>query len=347
MRDWISRLGLVCVIAAVAASPAHVLGQSGKTYEVRRPPQSSPPPIEVQPGEIDFADVMPESHNITSVTLVNRGTEPLKVTDIRTSCNCTTTDLPTRVLMPGEPVQMEAALDADKFMGKMRRNIVIFCEGYAQPKQIYVNCWVNYGVRTIVRYDPPGQFRTGEMSLESADGTPFTVLAANGEAPVFADGFDPTTDEPRASYTLRVDLASIPESDLPKWYLVETDHPTAPVIDVRVMGVEQERTRRPWHVSHERLLLWRLSPGTSTEKTITLQNLLGSPLDIIDDISCDDPRVQVDVLGMTITSSGLKVRLRVRPDVEYRGLINARLTIEARDHREVIDLIGRVAEAGS
>ncbi|MCA9309703.1 MAG: DUF1573 domain-containing protein [Phycisphaerales bacterium] len=340
----IGAIGSAVILAAATAGPGvgMAAAQSGPTYEVRRPPQSSPPPIEVIPEEVAFGDVMPESHSTMAVTLVNTGPDPLKITDIRTSCNCTTTDLPTRLLMPNEPVTMQASLAADKFMGKMRRNIVIFCEGYAQPRQIYVTCWVNYGVRTIVRYEPEGQYRIGEMSLEAVDGEPFTVLAANGERPVFADGFDPARDDPRAAYTLKVDLSGIAESDLPKWYLVETDHRTAPVIDVRVMGVEQERTRRPWQVSHERVLLWRLAPGASEDVTLTLQNLLGSPLDVIEDISCDNPDVEVELLGMMVAAEGTKVRLRVTPSSDLRGLVQARVSITARKHTETFDMFGQV-----
>ena len=328
--------------ATLLLAPMSALAQSGQTYEVRRPPQATPPPIQATPEEVEFNDVMPESANTMAVTLVNTGTEALEVLSVRTSCNCTTTDLPTKILLPGEPVTMQATLDADRFMGKVRRNIAIFCKGYSQPKQVFVSCWVNYGVRATVRYDTESNYRKGVLTLEDPDGTPFSVLSTNGQTPVFADGFDPATDAPRGTYQLQIDMSDIPDEELPTWYLVETDHPTAPVIDIRVMGNDPPRVRRPWQISDARILLWRLKPGESTEVEFILRNLVGDPLTIIEKITFSDPGVEVAMQGMTTSPEGLTVRMRVSPDPGYSGVIDGTLAITAQGHRETVDLIGAV-----
>lgn len=174
-------------------------------------------------------------------------------------------------IQPGESITIELELDANSATGATLRYIMALIEGYTQPVQLIVQADVNYGVRTSVTYDPPDQARTADIELRSTDeSVPFTVISAGGMAPKFLDGFDPVKDEPRTHYTIRQDFSMYSAEQLPRWFIIETDHPTAAVIDVPVPNYElnPELLRHRFNLSESRLVLGRMEAGESVQRTV-------------------------------------------------------------------------------
>ena len=92
----------------------------------------------------------------------------------------------------------------------------------------------SYAVRTIPIYIDAftnAADISGMVQLQSVDGRPFTVLSVDGQTPVMAN---PGEQVPQTSQQVRYDLSSYECSRMPKWLLIETDHPDAALLDMRV-----------------------------------------------------------------------------------------------------------------
>jgi len=71
----------------------------------------SAPRISVDESEVDFG-VAAEGAFITHrFVLANVGDETLEISDVLTTCGCTTATLSTRILQPGESIELKAILD--------------------------------------------------------------------------------------------------------------------------------------------------------------------------------------------------------------------------------------------
>jgi rhodanese-related sulfurtransferase len=75
--------------------------------------------------EYDFGAVL-EGYSVSHVfVLQNVGDSTLEIVRVRTSCGCTTTDLATRFLEPGESVDLEVLLDTAGFGGSISKSIYV------------------------------------------------------------------------------------------------------------------------------------------------------------------------------------------------------------------------------
>lgn len=313
-----------------------------------RPAQSAAPaatiPVRVDPPNIDLGDMMPETKKSGEVFIFNLSDRPMNILDVKSTCNCTVPELPSRVIEPRAGIPLKATFESPIFMGPVRRNVYVFIEGYPQPLKIDVDARVNYGVRPLVKYKPEGQHRYGEFSLEDIAGRPFRVVSANFRPPVFLDGFDPAKDPPRSKYLIEVDLRSIPEDQMPKWFLIELDHPTAAVIDMRIM---QDPSRPkppagPWQLSHERALLWNMKPGESKEIGVTLKNLNPSLPADVSDVKVNNDAVAASWVRFEQTAEGPKAIFRVTPKPGLTGVVFSTISLTCQGSSQSFDVIGRV-----
>lgn len=68
-------------------------------------------------------------HNIPAeleFTFTNSGTEPLIITNIRTSCGCTAADYPRTPIEPGETATITGSFNA-KTLGRFQKSITVIC----------------------------------------------------------------------------------------------------------------------------------------------------------------------------------------------------------------------------
>lgn len=320
------------------------LPKRGPTWEVRIPPKVGPPPIRIDPPIADFGDLRPQEKHSALFHLTNDGDSPVEFGEVRSTCWCATGRLSATKLEPGESATLEATLDAGPEPIALDRAVWVFAKGYSQPAEFRLLAQVNYGIRWHIEFLPPDQTREGAVQLESVNGRPFRVLAANFARPEFLDGFNPEHDEPRDSYVIRFTLGPPGVGSTPEWYLVETDHPDSPVIDLPVESEEGERRAlRLWSAADRRVMLGLMRAGEMVERTILLRGLGENPLHILQDLRLDPPEAaEVTPLGMEASEEGLRLRLRITPRAGQEGLFYAALIVRAKDHEEQVRLMGRV-----
>lgn len=110
---WMKRFSGVFVMALVASAGTAWGQDAGK------PTIFSPEPV------YDFGDRDNEQDVKHEFTIVNLGTAPLEIRDVRTSCGCTVAELKKRVLQPGEETQIGSTLKLSGRQGPQNRTITV------------------------------------------------------------------------------------------------------------------------------------------------------------------------------------------------------------------------------
>lgn len=332
--------------AAVAQQPAGTPDKP-RTWEQRVPPKAAPAAIRIEPEAFEAGDMKPSEKRTATFQLTNISDALMQIEDVRSTCWCAAGELSGRSLAPGETVTMEATLEAPPEPGAVDRAIYIYATGYAQPAVLPLRADVNYGIRTRIEYDSEEQTRLGIVHLESVDGRAFSMISTNFKSPVFVDGFDPSKDEPRAMYTIRLDLSHEPAGMLPPWFIVETDHADSPVIDLPVVPEGEEvRRLRPWIVSTGRVMLGQMAQGQTRDFEVTLRGVREDPLNCIEVLSIEPDTERVALMGMEPAADGMRARFRVSSAPGRQGLLFAKLTIQVHGHDESLYVLGRVAPSG-
>lgn len=333
--------------AAPAPAPGTPVGP-----EVKR----EPPPLNADPNIMNLGFLEPETTKVGKTTLKNTGAEPLTIRSVSSSCSCTIPkDLSGTVLKPGETVELEASLKAGKFPGPMQRAVRVFVDGYGVPIQVWVNADVSYGVRSMPTFVDCFQTTKGRIDIEATDGQKFTILSVNGEPPKF-DGFDPAKDEPATKYTLAYDYSDQIKEDptkLPKWWLVETDHPKAPVVDLRVIHPaiiepQQAKPNAPWSLMEDRVLIGAMKAGEAKEFTFTLHRNAATPEDpkwagSKPDVKAESGNLAFETLSVDEQSDGIHIKMKVTAKETVKpGLVMERAEIAWKDNTGKIWMFGRV-----
>lgn len=347
-------------VQPVRVDPTAAPAQAGVPVgpEIKR----EPPPLQAEPNTINMGFLEPETQKTGKVSLKNTGTEPVTIRSVSSSCSCTIPkDISNTVLKPGESVDLEASLKAGKFPGPMQRAVRVFVDGYAVPVQVWVNADVSYGVRAMPTYVDCFQTSKGKIEVEATDGKAFKIISVNGNTPTF-DGHDPAKDEPRTKYTLTYDYTDVIKADpkgLPDWWLIETDHEKAPVVDMRVIHPikvdpkKQPTGREPWNLMEDRVLLGAVPAGPEKEFHVSLHPNRSVP---------EDPAnagtkpvltftsatwATVEVLDASETSEGISIKAKIKvKESAPAGLMNEEMKIAWKGHEATVRVFGRIMPGG-
>ncbi len=88
--------------------------------------QPKGPKIEISPAERDLGHV-PQQHLETSYTVRNSGSQPLEISKVYTSCDCTKASIDSKDLAPGAETTLRVTMDPAKenLYGNIRRDIIL------------------------------------------------------------------------------------------------------------------------------------------------------------------------------------------------------------------------------
>lgn len=338
-------VGSAC--AQQPTTPPAPPGPSGPTWQAMDQGSTAPPPVRIEPPVIDLGDVPPETKVSTEFRIFNTGSDPLMIEAVMSTCQCTAGEPDSYEILPGQSVRVGVTFAAGMYLEDPRRQVIVRLRGYSRSTGVELLANVNYGVRTHVDYDPPDQRRVGAVTLTSTTGEVFDVLSVDGRAPRFVDGFDPERDDPRPRYIVAWDLTAYEADKIPPYYIIETTHPTSPIIDMVVENLEYEPPRmpRPWMFDKHRVLLGRLEPQTSTDLVFTLAPYTGTGLEAIDDFWIEPPLAEVRLMGTQALPTGLKARVRITPLPGTRGVLAARVRFAMDGHQDECWVLGRIAPA--
>jgi len=110
----------------------------------------SAPKISVDAPEVDFGIVAEGTFVTHRFVLTNTGDATLEISDVLTTCGCSTATLSTRTLQPGESVELEAILDT---FGEAGRTILkVFYVISNDPADASLTLWLGGRVKKLEPY---------------------------------------------------------------------------------------------------------------------------------------------------------------------------------------------------
>ena len=227
---------------APASPPATATDTPATAAPPAAPTPSAGASISVDRATVDLGFITPRSTIEHTFRLTNTGGVPLKVMAVKPSCTCTTTiNLDGTVIAPGATLDVPASMRAPASTGQKQVVVNVVLQGIPNVVELRMVGEIAFPVRATTSVQgkdvpyvdadsDPSRVR-GTVKLKSTDGKPFLVRAVQGQPPVI-EAFDPAKDAPRAEYTVAYDLT--PLARVPPFLVIETDHPGARLIDLRV-----------------------------------------------------------------------------------------------------------------
>ncbi|MGP1310163.1 MAG: DUF1573 domain-containing protein [Phycisphaerales bacterium] len=313
------------------------------------PIRRSPPPLSASPERIDLGVMKPGMKRAGSVTITNNGDETIEIARVNSSCSCTVADLPKDTLAPGESVELSATLESGNYIGDMQRQVRVYAKGYAAPYEIWVVADISYDVKADPVYIGAFQGDTGEVKVTEVNGKPFKILSVNSEKPTFKD-YTPDSGELMSEYTLVWSTKGVDPKDLPRWWVIETDHPTAPVVDLRMLHpavLPKVDPRRAWQLGDDRALIGYLEPGESTKLTLEIKERRRAQEELpLPEVATtrDDMTVEVASLEKTPDGYALELTLTAKNGGAGKTLIAEPISIKWRDSEETYWVFGRLTK---
>ncbi len=320
--------------AAAPAPPASVVVRTG-------PPPKTSGPLQLSPGGIGFGEIPPGSMHTAELSLRNLGPDPITITNVQSTCFCTVPeDLQGKAIPPGGSIPLRTTFQAPTQPGPKASKVLLrFSYGGKQGHLLFE---LEGDVTMAVLADPPyvdaleGR-STGRVHLRSQDGRLFRVLSSDLGAPVYADGFNPSTDAPRSAYDVQwqVDYPAR-EEDCGRqriWWVIETDHPACPILPLQIrhdctaLVLATGWEKRNWIFQEYLVNLGAVRGGQAVELDVGIRNWDGIPFHAVESLSSDVTAELVstaDPPGETTTC-----RVRLTPRKGYEGVLYADVTFKS------------------
>jgi len=342
------RRALIITLSAAAFLAPAVIAVSQPGRPQRPAPPRTEHPISAEPERLKLGWLRPEEKGEGTVKLVNTSDEVINIVRVTSSCTCTVGKLEDdqKILKPGESTELTVSLKAGKNTGPMAQRAYVYYEGARAPYELFVLADVSLPVKTDPTFvNLMGSNRTGTIRLESLDGTPFRVTSVDGDTPTVYDlaGAEVDPEEPREAVLVEYDYEGIAEEDLDRWFVVETDHPEARELPIRVLHpslYQVQNSRATWSVATDRLVLGRLRAGDATSRQVRVR-ALPSPDDITS-IEVMDDRLDAEIIGNRVDGRDIYLTVRVKATGAGTGLVKTKLKLTAKDETHDVDIIARV-----
>jgi ankyrin repeat protein len=177
---------------AGALSVTSATGQSTQRPQPARQGQQAKPAdpatfaIKLDPTQLDLGRIATGDSNQGTVKLVNTGTDPMKVVNARTSCGCTTANVPRgKTLEPGESADVSINLQGKGRDGLTMNKTVTFIFEDPDLQQWTLTLPVRGEVFAYVKLEPfvldSEEGDVGRVTLTSTDDQPFRVMNMHPE----------------------------------------------------------------------------------------------------------------------------------------------------------------------
>lgn len=302
-------------------------------------PAVSPVPFRMRGEQVDFGVVRPHIESSTVLEIFNASKFPITLTRVTASCSCMGGVVAgSEVVAPGDLGKITIAVKGRANPGPIRERVTVW---YIDPE---TGREKNFGIPVVgevadaVKAEPffinlLASEPKGTIELTSTDGFPFQVRSFAGKAPVFdfskmREGVDPVRDS-LTRWVVHYDFRDTPEERVPDFVVVETDHPLAPLVTLRVINRRlltrsSDPTVRPWSVSQDSFNLGRLALGKSIERKVTV---VAPRLANEFSASVADEHVSVEVVEVTDASRGKDVLLRFTMRDGDAGVVETSVTL--------------------
>ncbi len=307
--------------------------------------------ITSEPGQLDMGWLRPKEKREGHVLLRNTSNEVINLLRVTSNCSCTVgaLDEEQKILRPGQATEIAVSLKATPNSGPMVQRAYVWYEGSRTPYELVVKADVSHAVKTDPTFvNIMGDTKHGAIRLESLDGRPFKVTSVDGGSPsVFnLDGEPVSPYKPATEFLVEFDYRGVADEDLDRWFMIETDHPEARELPLRVIhsALFRVAVNNPtWSFGQDRFILGRMQAGDEVTREFTLKRI--EKLDDITAIAIDDAGLDAEILEKSSTGSDVTLKVRFVATGAVTGLIKSRLKITAEGQEHGADVIARVEGA--
>lgn len=209
---------------------------------------ASGPRIDV-PEKIKDFGVVAKGEKLSAVfEVLNSGTEPLQINQVRPTCGCTVADFD-KTIAPGQKGKIHAEVDTAAFLGPISKAVLVYSNDPSTPQvslvvKADVRAFVEVKPRPIIRFNAlQGEPATEKVTLVASDGTPFRILgveAGGGPYKVAYEKLEPKDNKGEDGIKWEVEVtvpADAPEGLLNHKLEVETSSKKAAKVPITITGV--------------------------------------------------------------------------------------------------------------
>jgi len=308
--------------------------------------QSSKVSVLADPPMIGLGFIQPRSTITRTFRLSNITLKPITITSVTPSCTCATMDAVGKVIPAQASIELPVTMKVAASTGVKTASVTLTFSDRSAPVQVNMSGEVVYAVRStcmdiiagarvpfINIFDDPSRQRdipppplAGTMMVMSVDRRPFRILSVMNEPPQFA-GFDPAKDPPDSSYELVYDFSKIPCDRMPPYLIIETDHPLAPVVDMRIRH-QCTKINPVIPFAEYRANLGAVIAGTLMQFEFELKKSAGWH---VVSVQSKDPRFAVALMSQRADAENAMIAISILVEASVRGVILAPVTMTATD----------------
>ena len=307
---------------------------------------SLPATIIVDPPLIKLGFIEPRSTITRNFRLINSSTKPVTIQSATPTCTCTTIEAQGKIIPPGQSLELPLTMKVAASTGIKSAAVTFTFAGGIAPVTIEMSGEIAYAVRgttidvtngAMVPYinafqDPsapvgtPSAPLSGTATISSIDGSLFRINSVMGQLPAFVN-FNPQQDAPRNNYLVSYDFSKIPCERMPPYLIIETDHPQAPVIDMRIRHA-CTRISPQLPFAEFRSNLGIVTTGKEQPFEFELKHSQGWK---VISTTSKDPQFTVKLVGQTADADNAMISLMISVNPSAQGIVLAPVTMTAMD----------------
>ncbi len=304
------------------------------------------PTLAFDRNPLNFGFIPLDVDRTERVKVTNTGRAPVRLLESSAFLCASPTPVAGRVLAPGGSAEIEVFLEGRSMAGQRKGWVRIYAEGFSAPAELVIEGEVSQAVRVMpsILNLASGEW-FGHLAVESIDGKPFTILSAGGSLPVYLD-FDPDVDEPTTRYMIEWDLRAHQgdPSRLPQWYVIETDHPDASIVDAWVrhkvtIAANRGDPNRGWRVVENRILLRPSVAGKPVRTTVDVNDLGNAGIHTVRSLS---NQLDVRLLENVKEGGTTHVALEITPKAGFSGIMTGTIEFISGQQSQRVTVIGKV-----
>ena|GEM_PF-3856040 len=335
----------VLASAVLVSCCAHVVTGQEQAKQPEKPADAPAAPlIRIKPYQVNIGALEPRQKREAQVVIRNDGEAPAVLRKVSTSCTCTAVNFKAPItIAPNGEFVLQVRVKGRNTVGPLHTQANLFFEHRAEPYVVKVEGKVSRAISAtpsiidvlVFAGRNPEPSMTGDITLKSEDGLSFRVLSVQGK---------PVADsKPATTHTVQYNFEGVEQKDMPIWFVIETDHPKAPLVELRVGSLALLDTGQgsgPWDPDLDILLLGKTAPGTPVQQDMELAGLRDTTVKATFNTANGNFDVHIDSERMG--ARGRVFTLTFTPALGVEGFVHDKLVIDAKGHERSIDLYASV-----
>ena len=243
---------------------------------------SQSPPLHAPKRRHHFAEAIAGQELKHTFTVTNTGDNPVRITDIRNTCYCTTTILTDKIIAPGKNARIEVTLNVPSRNETIKERVLLRTDSPAQPSlefSITANARLplaSIPEHIILGSFSPEAFKPKTFILRQVLDPPVQILAVTTDSEHFKVEYetDPATGNVRGEIRLKPGMPVGEFTHLLRVEFTRNDNTAAMTISIigKVLG--------DFNVFPRQLFFGVTRPGDTNRKSLTVTRLRGDPLEL-------------------------------------------------------------------